>query len=44
MTPNAANRAAFLAEPAEAPDLIGLALRGPRKAVERATKGLSPHR
>lgn len=40
---DAANRAAFRAESAEAPDLVGLALRGPRKAVERATKGLSLH-
>jgi hypothetical protein len=41
---DAANRAAFRAEPADAPDLVGLALRGPRKAVDRATKGLSLHR
>ncbi len=40
---DAANRAAFLAEPSDAPDLVGLALRGPRKAVDRATRGLSLH-
>ncbi|ONG49726.1 hypothetical protein BKE38_20415 [Pseudoroseomonas deserti] len=40
---DAANRAAFLAEPAEAPDLVGLALRGPRKDVDKATKGLALH-
>ena len=40
---DAANRAAFLLEPAEAPDLVGLALRGPRKDVDRATKGASLH-
>lgn len=38
-----ANRAAFLAEPADAPDLVGLALRGPRKDVDKATKGASLH-
>jgi hypothetical protein len=41
---DAANRAAFRAEPAEAPDLVGLALRGPRKAVDKAVKGLALHR
>ena len=35
-----ANREAFLAEEADAPDLVGIALRGPRKAVEKATKGV----
>lgn len=40
---DAANRAAFRAEPAEAPDLVGLALRGPRKEVDRATKGARLH-
>lgn len=40
---DAANRAAFLAEPAEAPDLVGLALRGPRREVDKATKGASLH-
>ena len=41
---DADNRAAFLAEPADAPDLVGLALRGPRKDVDKATKGASLHR
>lgn len=40
---DAANRAAFRAEPAERPDLVGLALHGPRKDVDRATKGLPLH-
>lgn len=40
---DAANRAAFLAEPVEAPDLVGIALRGPRKDVDKATRGASPH-
>lgn len=40
---DAANRAAFLAEPAGAPDLVGLALRGPRRDVDKATKGASLH-
>ena len=40
---DAANRAAFLAGPADAPDLVGLALRGPRKDVDKATKGSSLH-
>lgn len=40
---DAANRAAFLAEPADAPDLVGLALRGPKKDVDKATKGASLH-
>ncbi len=40
---DAANRAAFKAEPADAPDLVGLALRGPKKDVDRATKGTSLH-
>lgn len=31
------------AEPADGPDLVGLALRGPKKDVERATKGLTLH-
>ncbi|WP_131195092.1 DUF2000 domain-containing protein [Lichenihabitans psoromatis] len=38
-----ANRAAFRLEPADAPDLVGLALRGPRKDVDKATKGASLH-
>jgi len=40
---DAANRAAFRAEPADAPDLVGLALRGAKKDVDRAIKGLSLH-
>jgi hypothetical protein len=40
---DAANRVVFRAEPATAPDLVGLALRGPRKDVDRATKGCSLH-
>jgi hypothetical protein len=40
---DAANRAAFKAEPADAPDLVGVALRGARKDVDRATKGLVLH-
>ena len=40
---DAANRDAFRAEPADSPDLVGLALRGPKKDVERATKGLKLH-
>lgn len=40
---DAANREAFAAEPAETPDLVGLALRGPRKDVDKATKGASLH-
>lgn len=41
---DAANRAAFKAEPADAPDLVGVALRGAKKEVDRATKGLALHR
>lgn len=40
---DAANRAAFRAEPADAPDLVGIALRGPKKDVDKATKGASLH-
>jgi hypothetical protein len=40
---DAANRAAFAAEPAEAPDLVGLALRGPRRDVDKAVKGCRLH-
>ena len=40
---DAANRAAFKAEPADSPDLVGLALRGAKKDVDRAIKGLSLH-
>jgi hypothetical protein len=40
---DAANRDAFRAEPADTPDLVGLALRGPKKDVDKATKGLRLH-
>lgn len=40
---DAANRAAFRAEPADAPDLVGLALHGPKKDVDKATKGARLH-
>jgi hypothetical protein len=40
---DAANREAFLAEPADTPDLVGLALRGLRKDVDKATRGASLH-
>ena len=40
---DAANRAVFRAEPADAPDLVGVGLRGPKKDVDRATKGLRLH-
>jgi hypothetical protein len=40
---DAANRAAFAAEDPTDLDLVGLALRGARKAVDKATKGLSLH-
>jgi hypothetical protein len=40
---DAANRAVFEAEPADAPDLVGLALRGPRKDVDKAAKGAVLH-
>lgn len=38
-----ANRAAFLAEDANAPRWVGIGLRGSRKAIEKATKGLRLH-
>jgi hypothetical protein len=37
------NRTVFRAEPADAPDLVGIALRGPKKMVDKALKGLSLH-
>ena len=40
---DAANREVFRAESAETPDLVGLALRGPKRDVDRATKGLTLH-
>ena len=41
---DAANRAAFRAESTDDPDLVGLALRGEKKQVDKATKGTSLHR
>ncbi|MBV8624580.1 MAG: DUF2000 family protein [Herbaspirillum sp.] len=38
-----ANRQAFLAEDVENMDLVGLALRGSKKAIDKATKGLRLH-
>jgi hypothetical protein len=40
---DAANRAVFAAEPVDALDLVGLVLRGPRKDVDKATKGAVLH-
>lgn len=40
---DAANRAAFRDEPANTPDLVGIALRGPKRDVDKATKGASLH-
>jgi len=40
---DAANRAAFKAEDPDAPDLVGLALRGPKKAMDKTVKGLALH-
>jgi hypothetical protein len=40
---DAANREAFRAEPADAPDLVGIALRGPKKDVDKATRHASLH-
>ncbi|WP_414708751.1 DUF2000 family protein [Ramlibacter sp.] len=40
---DAANRAAFRAEPPVAPDLVGLALHGPKEDVDKATKGARLH-
>lgn len=38
-----ANRAVFRAEPADTPDLVGIGLHGPKKDVDKATKGASLH-
>jgi len=38
-----ANRAVFKIEPADAPDLVGLALYGPKKDIDKAIKGASLH-
>lgn len=40
---DAANRAVFRAEPADAPDLVGVALHGPKKDVDKSTKGARLH-
>ena len=40
---DAANREVFRAEPADAPDLVGIALRGPKKDVDKAVKGAKLH-
>jgi hypothetical protein len=41
---DAANRAAFRAESTDDPDLVALAVRGEKKQVDKATKGMSLHR
>lgn len=38
-----ANRDAFRQEPVDAPDLVGIAMRGPKKSVDKAVKGLALH-
>jgi hypothetical protein len=40
---DAANRAVFRAEPADMPDLVGLALHGPKQEIDKATKGARLH-
>lgn len=40
---DAANREAFRAEHADAPDLVGIAIRGPKKDIDKATKGATLH-
>lgn len=40
---DAANREVFRAGDAENLDLVGLALHGPKKAVDKAVKGLALH-
>lgn len=40
---DAANRAAFRTEDPDSPDLVGLAIRGPKKAVDKVVKGLALH-
>ncbi|HEY3846581.1 MAG TPA: DUF2000 family protein [Acetobacteraceae bacterium] len=40
---DAANRAAFKAEPLDAPDLVGIAVRGPKKDVDKAARHASLH-
>lgn len=39
-----ANREVFLADDADNLNLVGLALRGPKKAVDKAIKGLALHK
>jgi hypothetical protein len=43
LTRSAANRAVFRSEPADTPDLVGLALHGPKKEIDKATKGARLH-
>ncbi|MDT0684190.1 DUF2000 family protein [Roseicyclus sp. F158] len=38
-----ANRQAFSAEPVDAPALVGIAVRGPKKDVDKAIKGAKLH-
>lgn len=40
---DAANRAVFAAEDPDGLDLVGLGLRGPKKAVDKVVKGLALH-
>ena len=40
---DAANREVFHKESAETPDLVGIAIRGPKKDVDRAVKGAQLH-
>ncbi|WP_237842778.1 DUF2000 family protein [Cellulosimicrobium cellulans] len=40
---DAANRAAVAAVPGDALDLVGIALRGPRNAVDKVVKGARMH-
>lgn len=40
---DAANREAFKSEPSDTPDLVGIAIRGPRKDIDKATKGAKLH-
>lgn len=40
---DAANREVFKAEPLDNPDLVGIAIRGPKKTVDKAIKGAKLH-
>ncbi len=40
---DAANREVFMAESTESPDLVGIAIRGPKKVIDKATKGARLH-